>query len=78
MRPRLVSVFKMENKFNSLVNIHVDMINLDNKSSYLFGRDTNVTDYPILHPSLSKQHAVLQFRMIRSKNEFGDVSESVK
>ena len=54
------------------------MINLNSKSSYLFGRDTSVTDYPILHPSLSKQHAVLQFRMIRSKNEFGDVSESVK
>ncbi|EME29379.1 Smad nuclear interacting protein 1 isoform 1 [Galdieria sulphuraria] len=38
------------------------------KSNYLFGRDRDVVDIPIDHPSASKQHAVLQFRQVMPKN----------
>lgn len=30
------------------------------------------------HTSCSKQHAVIQFRQVSSKNEFGDVSKIIK
>ena len=30
------------------------------------------------HPSTSKQHAVIQFRGVTSKNEFGDVKTIIK
>eukprot|EP00871_Galdieria_phlegrea_P005498 jgi/Galph1/594/GphlegSOOS_G5415.1 len=39
------------------------------KSCYLFGRDRNVVDIPLDHPSCSKQHAVLQFRGVMSKDD---------
>jgi len=41
---------------------------VDQKSCYLFGRDRDVVDIPIDHPSASKQHAVLQFRQVIPKN----------
>lgn len=37
-----------------------------------------VADIPIEHPSCSKQHAVIQFRQVVKKNEFGDQSRTVK
>lgn len=56
----------------------VDTINLYHRSAWLVGRDQKVTDYLIDHPSVSKQHAVIQFRHRTSKNEFGDVTSKVK
>ena len=35
-------------------------------------------DFPIDHPSCSKQHAVLQFRFVEKKNEFGDREGAVR
>ncbi|KAG4303954.1 hypothetical protein PORY_002607 [Pneumocystis oryctolagi] len=46
----------------------IDIFDIYQKSSYLFGRDRMVVDIPIDHPSCSKQHAVIQFRQIKSKN----------
>lgn len=34
------------------------------QSAYLLGRDRKVADIPTDHPSCSKQHAVLQFRLV--------------
>lgn len=34
------------------------------QSSYLLGRDRKVADIPLDHPSCSKQHAVLQYRLV--------------
>ncbi|RXK40511.1 smad nuclear-interacting protein 1 [Tremella mesenterica] len=56
----------------------IDLIHIYKQSCYLIGRDTVVTDIPIAHPSCSKQHAVIQFRQISEKNEYGEVSTSVK
>lgn len=64
--------------FEGEKKIHTDMVMLDKQSCYLIGKDTNVADYPITHASVSKQHAVIQYRTIRSKNEFGDMFEEVK
>jgi len=48
------------------------------QSAYLFGRDRLVADIPVDHPSCSKQHAVLQYRMISKENEDGDTIKEVK
>ena len=46
----------------------LDTIAVHRKSCYLFGRDDRVSDISVLHPSCSKQHAVLQFRSINSSD----------
>jgi len=56
----------------------VETIYLHQRSVWLFGRDKKVTDYLLEHPSISKQHAVVQFRHITSRNEYGDKSSKVK
>ncbi|PWN47463.1 SMAD/FHA domain-containing protein [Violaceomyces palustris] len=56
----------------------IDMLTLGRQSCYLLGRDRTVTDIPIDHPSCSKQHAVIQFRQIVNRNEFGDEKRLVK
>lgn len=50
----------------------VDTIGLSARSCWLVGREATVVDILAEHPSLSKQHAVLQFRYIEKRNEFGD------
>ncbi|CCG81270.1 putative FHA domain protein SNIP1 [Taphrina deformans PYCC 5710] len=56
----------------------VDMYRLGGQSAYLFGRDRLVVDVPTDHESCSKQHAVIQFRESRKKNEYGDVKVQIK
>ena len=56
----------------------VDTIYLHQRSAWLYGRDQKVTDYLLEHPSISKQHAVIQFRHTTSTNEYGDKSNKVK
>lgn len=51
---------------------------LSQQSCHLFGRDRTVVDVPLDHPSCSKQHAVIQFRLTIEKNEFGDEKRSVR
>lgn len=50
----------------------MDTIELSMRSCWLVGREVAVVDMPAEHPSVSKQHAVIQFRYIEKKNEFGD------
>ncbi|KAL3823727.1 hypothetical protein ACHAXA_004820 [Cyclostephanos tholiformis] len=47
----------------------IDTYHISRQSSYLFGRERKVADIPVDHPSLSKQHAVLQYRALPSKEE---------
>ncbi|KAH8888600.1 SMAD/FHA domain-containing protein [Thozetella sp. PMI_491] len=56
----------------------VDTIDLSARSCWLVGREMAVVDLPAEHPSLSKQHAVIQFRYVDKRNEFGDKIGKVK
>lgn len=56
----------------------LDTIQLYTRSAWLCGRDQKVTDLFLEHPSISKQHAVIQFRHKTTTNEFGDKLSKVK
>lgn len=56
----------------------VDTIELGTRSCWLIGRELAVVDLPAEHPSISKQHAVIQFRYTEKRNEFGDRIGRVK
>ncbi|MCJ1303606.1 hypothetical protein MMC08_006416 [Hypocenomyce scalaris] len=56
----------------------LETLELSTRSCWLFGRERSVVDFPIEHPSCSKQHAVLQFRYVEKKNEFGDRGGGVR
>jgi smad nuclear-interacting protein 1 len=56
----------------------VDTVELGSRSCWLVGRELAVVDLPAEHPSVSKQHAVIQFRFVEKKNEFGDRVGKVK
>ncbi|KAM7207968.1 SMAD/FHA domain containing protein [Naviculisporaceae sp. PSN 640] len=56
----------------------VDTIELSLRSCWLIGRDMAVVDLPAEHPSISKQHAVIQFRYTEKRNEYGDKIGRVK
>ena len=44
-------------------------IPIHKQSAYLMGRDRKVADIPIDHPSCSKQHAVIQFRLVEYERD---------
>jgi smad nuclear-interacting protein 1 len=50
----------------------VETIELSHRSCWLIGRELAVVDMAAEHPSISKQHAVIQFRYIEKRNEYGD------
>ncbi|TGJ79629.1 hypothetical protein E0Z10_g9128 [Xylaria hypoxylon] len=56
----------------------IDTIPLSNRSCWLVGRDMAVVDMSAEHPSVSKQHAVIQFRYLEKRNEYGDKLGKVK
>ncbi|KWU45621.1 SMAD/FHA domain-containing protein, partial [Rhodotorula sp. JG-1b] len=56
----------------------VELFHVHRQSAYLIGRDRIVADIPVDHPSASKQHAVLQFRQVIERNEFGDSKSLTK
>ncbi|KAN0083046.1 SMAD/FHA domain containing protein [Elaphomyces granulatus] len=50
----------------------LEIVELGERSCWLVGREKLVVDFPIEHPSCSKQHAAVQFRYLEKRNEFGD------
>ncbi|KAL2072081.1 hypothetical protein VTL71DRAFT_11424 [Oculimacula yallundae] len=56
----------------------LETIDLSLRSCWLVGREVSVVDMLAEHPSVSKQHAVIQFRYIEKKNEFGDKTGRVR
>ncbi|KAI0404119.1 SMAD/FHA domain-containing protein [Xylaria palmicola] len=56
----------------------IDTVPLNHRSCWLVGRDVAVVDMAAEHPSVSKQHAVIQFRYIDKRNEYGDKIGKVK
>ncbi|KAL8681072.1 MAG: hypothetical protein Q9186_002784 [Xanthomendoza sp. 1 TL-2023] len=63
-QPYLLYIFKSSNLLQK--------ITLNERSCWLFGREAMIADIPVEHPSASKQHAVLQFRHVIKKDEFGE------
>jgi len=50
----------------------LEVVELSERSCWLIGRERLVVDFPVDHPSCSKQHAAIQFRYVERRNEFGD------
>jgi smad nuclear-interacting protein 1 len=48
------------------------------QSSYLIGRDRKVADIPVDHPSCSKQHAALQYRLVPFSRDDGTMGKRVR
>ena len=51
---------------------------LHRQSAYLIGRDRKVADIPIDHPSCSKQHAAIQFRLVNYDRPDGTAGRTVR
>ncbi|OJJ39288.1 hypothetical protein ASPWEDRAFT_95393, partial [Aspergillus wentii DTO 134E9] len=56
----------------------LEVMELKERSCWLIGRERLVVDFPLDHPSCSKQHAAIQFRFVEKRNEFGDRIGRVK
>ncbi|KAM0322443.1 hypothetical protein ACHAQA_009510 [Verticillium albo-atrum] len=56
----------------------LDTVSLSARSCWLVGREAAVVDLSAEHPSVSKQHAAIQFRFVEKRNEFGDRLGKVK
>jgi len=54
----------------------LELLHIHRQSAYLIGRDRTVADIPLEHPSCSKQHSVIQYRLVQQKDELG-VSKAV-
>eukprot|EP01083_Nonionella_stella_P204579 745672_1 len=52
-------------------NETVDTLHLHRRSYFSFGRDRKIANIPVDHPSCSKQHAVIQFRLKRVSDSLG-------
>ncbi|KAI9443515.1 SMAD/FHA domain-containing protein [Lactarius indigo] len=55
-----------------------ELLHIHRQSAYLIGRDRTVADIPLEHPSCSKQHAVIQYRLVQQKDEFGGSKAVIK
>lgn len=53
-------------------------LHIHRQSCYLIGRDKKICDIPVDHPSCSKQHAVLQFRLVPYKRSDGSGGQRVR
>uniref|UniRef100_A0A131YHJ1 Smad nuclear-interacting protein 1 n=1 Tax=Rhipicephalus appendiculatus TaxID=34631 RepID=A0A131YHJ1_RHIAP len=53
-------------------------IPLHRQSAYLLGRSRLIADIPIDHPSCSKQHAVLQFRLVPYTRDNGTTGRRIR
>lgn len=56
----------------------LETVGLSARSCWLVGREVRVVDLPAEHPSVSGQHAVVQFRYVEKRDEFGDRRGGVK
>lgn len=54
------------------------MLPVHRQSAYLLGRDRRIADIPIDHPSCSKQHAVLQYRLTDYHRPDGSLGRKVR
>lgn len=64
-------VFKAGEVLNEPLYVH-------RQSCYLFGRERRVADIPTDHPSCSKQHAVIQYRLAETEKPDGMMAKQVR
>ena len=50
----------------------LETLHISKQSAYLIGRNADIADIPMLHPSLSSQHAVLQYRAMPIQGKGGE------
>lgn len=56
----------------------LDTVALSARSCWLVGREVRVVDLPAEHPSVSGQHAAVQFRHVEKRDEYGEKKGGVK
>ncbi|XP_033635759.1 smad nuclear-interacting protein 1-like [Asterias rubens] len=54
------------------------VVHIHRQSAYLLGRERLIADLPIDHPSCSKQHAVLQYRLVEFQRPDGTMGKRVR
>ena len=54
------------------------VLHIHRQSGYLMGRDRKVCDIPLDHPSVSKQHAVFQYRLVSYEREDGREGKRIR
>ncbi|XP_074642231.1 uncharacterized protein LOC141899692 [Tubulanus polymorphus] len=54
------------------------VLHIHRESAFLIGRERRVVDIPTDHPSCSKQHAVLQFRLVEFRRNDGNIGRRVR
>lgn len=54
------------------------VIHLHRQSAYLIGRDRKIADFPMDHPSVSKQHAAFQYRLVPFKRPNGSEGKQIR
>lgn len=64
-------VFKDGEPLNEPLYVH-------RMTCYLFGRERKVADVPTDHPSCSKQHAVLQYRLVEKEQLDGMMTKKIR
>ncbi|XP_039289271.1 smad nuclear-interacting protein 1 isoform X4 [Nilaparvata lugens] len=52
-------------------------LHIHRQSAFLIGRDRKVADIPVDHPSCSKQHAALQYRLVTYNREDGRAGKRI-
>ncbi|PFX29255.1 smad nuclear-interacting protein 1-like [Stylophora pistillata] len=56
----------------------MSVMHIHRQSAYLIGRQRHIVDIAVDHPSCSKQHAVLQYRLVDYERPDGTSSKKVK
>ena len=59
-------------------NEELPILYIHRQSAYMLGRDRKVADIPLDHPSCSKQHSVLQYRLVDYVRKDGSHGKRVK
>ncbi len=53
------------------------VLHLHRQSAFLIGKDRKVCDLPVDHPSCSRQHAVLQYRLVHRERQDGSKAHKI-
>ena len=59
-------------------DVRLPVLHIHRQSAYLIGRERRIADIPIDHPSCSKQHAVLQYRLAAFAKSNGSTGRRVQ